>query len=191
MCLIQICILSANQLSYMTAKILKEDYNNEVFLRPRFSIELDESPEALLDLFKKNLEDGNCEYCSRIVDGHIVIDVPKDENHYWSPQLHLEVDKTSSPEKAKLKGVFGPKTQVWTMFVFFHVALGLAFGVFMMRAYVHWSLDMDYDGSLLWMGVIAIVWLMLYVFARLGRRTGKPQTEELRAFMLKTLKRDS
>ncbi|MGB0776679.1 MAG: GTP-binding protein [Flavobacteriaceae bacterium] len=171
----------------MSAKILKEHHNNEVFLRPRFSIELENSPNELVTLFKKNLEDGQCKYCSKIVDGHIVIDVPKDEDHYWSPQLHLEVEKLPHNEKAKLKGVFGPKTHVWTMFVFLHVALGFALSIFAVRAYVHWSIDMDASNSYVWMGVIAIIWICLYIFARLGRSTGKVQTEELRSFMLKTL----
>jgi len=186
---LQVCPFKSNlYITFdMSAKILKEHHNSEAFLRPRFSIELDNSPKELLDLFKKNLENANCKYCGKIVDGHIVIDVPKDEDHYWSPQLHLEVEKISNQEKSKLKGVFGPKTHVWTMFVFLHVALGFALSIFAVRAYVHWSIDMNPNGSYFWIGIISIVWVSLYVFARLGRSTGKEQTEELRNFMLETL----
>ena len=56
--------------------------NSNIHLRPRFRMEFDESQEALLSKFKDNLKDGDCKYCSKIVDGHIIIDVPTNENQF-------------------------------------------------------------------------------------------------------------
>ena len=65
--------------------------NSDIHLRPRFKMDFLESQQDLISKFEANLKDGECKYCSRIVDGHIVIDVPKEENHFWSPQLNIEI----------------------------------------------------------------------------------------------------
>ena len=119
---------------------MSEEKNNEVFLRPRFKIDSDENEAELMNRFKGNLNSGDCKYCSKIVDNHIFIDVPPDQDHFWSPQLHVEVaEGETSP--AIVKGLFGPKPQVWTMFMFLHFAIGILFLVFLTMLYVRWTLN--------------------------------------------------
>ena len=103
---------------------MSEEVNSAVFLRPRFKIDFDESEEVLLKKFKDNLIDDDCKYCSKIVDNHIFIDTPSEEDHFWSPQLHLEIVK-ATVKSSFVKGLFGPKPQVWTLFMFLHFAVGI------------------------------------------------------------------
>ena len=71
-------------------------------------MEIVDNQDNLISKFKENLNKGDCKYCSKIVDGHIIIDVPKDENHFWSPQLNIEIEQNEN-NKSIVKGLFGPK----------------------------------------------------------------------------------
>ena len=92
-------------------------------------MEFDETPEEILNKFKKNLADKDCKYCSKISGNHVFLDVPQVDEHFWSPQLQVEVIEGAN-ESSIVKGILGPKPQVWTMFMFIHFATALAFIVF-------------------------------------------------------------
>jgi len=168
---------------------MSEQKNNAIFLRPRFKMDFDESKQELLDKFRKNLEDSNCKYCSTIVDGHIIIDVPIEENHFWSPQLNIEVEKIDK-NKTIVKGLFGPKPQVWTLFMFFHFAMAVAFIGFSIVAYVKWTLKSDYLIALAVVIFLPILWVIMYFLGRIGKSRGHKQMNELHKFMIKTLERN-
>lgn len=169
---------------------MQEQKNSDIFLRPRFKMDFNESQQVLIARFRKNLEGGNCKYCSKIIDGHIVIDVPVEENRFWSPQLNIEVVKVGK-DKAIVKGLFGPKPQVWTLFMFFHFAMAIAFIGFSVMAYVQWSLKSDYSTALIAVISLPILWVAMYFLGRAGKRTGRKQMEELHDFMMYTLRKKS
>lgn len=162
--------------------------NSNIHLRPRFKMEFNESEDVLISKFKDNLKDGDCKYCSKIVDGHIIIDVPKNENQFWSPQLNIEVEKNDKGITI-VKGLFGPKATIWTFFMFFHFAVAVAFIGFSVTAYVQWSLKVDYSTALYIVIALPIIWVILYFLGRLGRSTGHKQMDDLYQFMMKTLQR--
>ncbi|WP_298363782.1 GTP-binding protein [uncultured Lutibacter sp.] len=162
--------------------------NSDIHLRPRFKLDFNESQQNLISKFKDNLKDGDCKYCSKIVDGHIVIDVPVEENHFWSPQLNIEIEKVDE-HKTIVKGLFGPKPQVWTLFMFFHFAVAVAFIGFAVMAYVQWSLNTDNSFALTMVITLPIVWVIMYVLGRIGKKTGHKQMEELNNFLMKTLEK--
>jgi len=165
---------------------MSEYRNSDIHLRPRFKKEFDDSQLNLIEKFKDNLEDGDCKYCSKIVDGHIIIDVPFEENHFWSPQLNIEIEKTND-KKTIVKGLFGPKPQVWTLFMFFHFAVAVAFIGFSVMAYVQWTLKTDNTFALTTVFMLPIVWVVMYFLGRIGKKRGHKQMGELYEFMMKTL----
>ena len=167
---------------------MSEQKNSDVFLRPRFKLDFKESQQELIEKFKKNLEDGSCKYCSKIVDGHIVIDVPIEENHFWSPQLNIEIEKVED-NKTIVKGLFGPKPQVWTLFMFFHFAVAVAFIGFSVMAYVQWTLKSDFRFAITIVIGLPILWIIMYFLGRIGKKTGHKQMNELHEFMMKTLEK--
>ena len=168
---------------------MSEQKNNAIFLRPRFKMDFAESQQELLKRFKNNLEDDNCKYCSKIVDGHIVIDVPIEENHFWSPQLNIEIEKIED-DKTIVKGLFGPKPQVWTLFMFFHFAVAVAFIGFSVMAYVQWTLKIDYMVALILVIGLPILWVVMYFLGSIAKKTGHNQMNELHEFMMKTLNKE-
>jgi ABC-type multidrug transport system fused ATPase/permease subunit len=162
--------------------------NSDIHLRPRFKMDFNENQDTIISKFRDNLKKGDCKYCSKIVDGHIIIDVPTEENHFWSPQLNIEIENNTS-EKAIVKGLFGPKPQVWTLFMFFHFAVACAFIGFSVMAYVQWSLKEDYSMALMIVICLPILWIVMYFLGRIGRRKGHKQMDELYGFMMKTLEK--
>ncbi|MFK5959027.1 MAG: GTP-binding protein [Lutibacter sp.] len=165
---------------------MSEYRNSNIHLRPRFKMNFDDDQLNLIKKFKDNLEDGNCKYCSKIVDGHIVIDVPINENHFWSPQLNIEIEKVK--EKTTIvKGLFGPKPQVWTLFMFFHFAVAVFFIGFSVMAYVQRTLKSDNFFALSMVFALPIVWIVMYFLGRIGKKRGHKQMDELYVFMMKTL----
>lgn len=165
---------------------MSEELNSEIFLRPRFKIDFDESEGELMRKFKSNLASGDCKYCSKITGNHIFIDIPFDEDHFWSPHLHLEIVKETG-KTTFVKGLFSPKPQVWTLFMFLHFAVGIAFLIFLVTLYVKWTLKESLFSSALMVVLLPIIWIALYAFGRWGKRKGKVQMEELHQFMLETL----
>lgn len=91
--------------------------NNDIVLRPRFSIMLNQDAKIVLEHFKSNTKK-NSSVCVSVIEPHIFLKITKEKQHFWSPQLHLEVleEGTSST----IKGLFGPNPVVWTMFMFLH-----------------------------------------------------------------------
>jgi len=165
---------------------MKDYLNSDIHLRPRFKMNFNESQDVLISKFKKNLKSENCNYCSKIVDGHIIIDVPEDENHFWSPQLNIEIE-TMHADTTIVKGLFGPKPQLWTLFMFFHFAVAVAFIGFSIMAYVQWTLKEDYSMALMIVIGLPILWVVMYFLGRIGRRKGHKQMDELYGLMMKTL----
>ena len=162
--------------------------NSDIHLRPRFKMNFEETQQEIISKFESNLNSGDCKYCSKIVDGHIIIDVPTEENHFWSPQLNIEIEKNEGTETI-VKGLFGPKPQVWTLFMFFHFAVAFAFIGFAITAYVQWSLKTDYSLALTVVIALPILWFVMYFLGRIGKSTGHKQMDELYQFMMKTLEK--
>ena len=159
---------------------------NDIILRPRFKFPVNHSNSAILDFFEATKTTQNDFIVSRIED-HIFIKIPKARQHYWSPQLHLEINEDA--EKGSIiSGLFGPNPTVWTMLIFFHfVVAGLFIGCGIW-SYVNWSLGKSYTIPLFLTLFMIVLWVVLYFGGRLGKKTGLPQMHELHNFMRDTLR---
>ena len=115
---------------------------NDIVLRPRFKIELNTNNETILSQFESQKKTQKDFIVTR-VDNHVFIKYPKEKQHFWSPQLHLEIDKVDD-NKSLLHGLFGPNPTVWTMFMFLHFMVAGFFIAFGIWAYTNWSLKTDY-----------------------------------------------
>ncbi len=156
---------------------------NDIVLRPRFQLELSDAKEELLQSFEKSQVDP---FLVKRLDEHIFIKFNKKNNHFWSPQLHLEIDEIDKTN-SKLYGVFGPNPTLWTFFMFLHFGVATVFIALSIWAYSSAALDKSYSLQLGLMGFMATLWFVLYFFGRAGKHKGKPQMEELYQFMMKVL----
>lgn len=155
--------------------------SNEIVLRPRFTMALDKNGSQITALFKKAKE-GQQRFIISCIDDHIFIKLPKNEQHFWSPHLHLEITENTE-NSCQLHGFFGPNPTVWTMFMFLHVAVGILFMVNLTWLYSNHNLG---NGFGLQIGIsifLVLTWVLLYVAGRIGKKKGKPGMRELYNFM--------
>ncbi|MEO9570677.1 MAG: GTP-binding protein [Polaribacter sp.] len=170
-------------------KLLIEKRNSEIFLRPRFTIDLEDSFKDVLNRFSDEFKKEKTTYKGSIVDGHVFICVSKKEEHFWSPQLHLEIlEKTN--KTSLLKGLFGPKPQVWTLFMFIHFVIGISFLGFAILLFSKLSLKEPIIFPLVMMIFLPLIWILLYFLGKIGKDTGKSQMKDLHDFMIKIIKEE-
>lgn len=164
------------------------ELSNDIVLRPRFKLRINHNSESLLSLFESKSK-SQSDYIVSRVDDHIFIKIPKSKQHFWSPQLHLEIhkgyDKTDS---CTIYGLFGPNPTVWTMFMFFHFIVAGFFIGFTIWIYVNWSLDNDFAIQLFVALLMVVIWFALYFSGRLGKKAGKEHMHQLHHFMRDTLR---
>jgi hypothetical protein len=166
--------------------LIVEKRNSEVFLRPRFTIDLDLNCNKILEDFSAEFKKEDCTFLGSIVDGHIFISVSKKDEHFWSPQLHLEILEETE-NTSLLKGLFGPKPQVWTLFMFIHFVIGISFLGFGVFLYTRMSLNESIIFPMVMMVVLPFIWGVLYFLGKIGKDTGKKQMRGLHDFMLKVI----
>jgi len=160
---------------------------NRILLKPRFKLTFKESEEEILAQFRLNLEKDDCVYTSNFIDHHIIIDVPDEEEHFWSPQLHVEIEKEDG--FTIVKGILGPKPKIWTFFMFLHFIVAVAFFVFFVIFYSRWSLDQDYTFYMIMCLLMPVVWVILYFVGQLGKKFGYDQMVGLHGVLLEALQR--
>ncbi|QDV10021.1 hypothetical protein Poly30_55820 [Planctomycetes bacterium Poly30] len=104
-------------------------------LRPTFERDVPEIDVATLlerIVAALNSEDGGLPH--RRAGHHLMIWLPKSEQHLWSPWLHLDVNENEErPGTARLFGRFTPAPNMWTALMFTYLVLGvlaLAGGIF-------------------------------------------------------------
>jgi hypothetical protein len=168
------------------AGILVERRNSEIYLRPRFTIDLNENHEDIIRKFSTEFGSEKCLFPGTITDGHIFISVAEKEEHFWSPQLHLEILEQTE-KTALLKGLFGPKPQVWTLFMFVHFVIGISFLAFSGLLYTRYSLQGAIFFPLAMVITLPLLWILLYFLGKIGKDTGKKQMYDLHEFMIKVI----
>lgn len=158
---------------------------NKVLLKPRFKIALDDKPKVIKASFEKCIESKNCKYISKQSGNHFFLDIPKVEAHFWSPQLQVEI--TENNGKSIIKGILGPKPQVWTLFMFFHFVIALAFIVDFVMFYVKWSMNKDYSLYKYILITLPIISIGLYFLGQFGKKIAFKQMLELDTFLMTIL----
>lgn len=161
------------------------EFSEDIVLRPRFKKELMRSNQSALEAFENQKATQDNFIVSR-VNNHVFIRIVKQKQHFWSPQLHLEILPVSD-NQSMLHGLFGPNPTIWTLFMFVHfivAGLFIALGVW---AYTNWRLKAPFSFQIAGMGLMVLVWFLLYFGGRMGRHAGKAQMHELHAFMNKVL----
>lgn len=156
---------------------------NDIVLRPRFQLELSVAKEELLQSFENSQINP---FLVKRLDDHVFIKFNNKNNHFWSPQLHLEIESLDE-KNSKLYGVFGPNPSLWTFFMFLHFGVATIFIILGIWGYSSSSLNKPYSLQLGLMGFMTLLWFVLYFFGRAGKQKGKPQTQDLYRFMMDVL----
>lgn len=159
---------------------------NAIVLRPRFKFHVTQENTSILQIFE-DTKNAQKDFIVSRIDGHIFIKIPKVKQHFWSPQLHLEINENEA-KGSIIYGLFGPNPTVWTLFMFLHFIVAGLFIAFAIWTYVNWSLNDNYAIHLFVTLFTIVIWFALYFGGRIGKKTGMPQMNELHHFMRDTLR---
>lgn len=156
----------------------------KIEIRPRFNYSSSLSPEQVLQTFHKALSEQDAPVNGLVIDQHVYLRIPEEKQHFWSPQLNLEVEENG--EGSMINGLFGPRETVWLMYIFFYALLGFAIMVVMIMGFS--QLNLGLSARILWaLPVLLLLLLLAYGTARMGQRLGHEEMDQLYNFLIKTV----
>lgn len=154
-------------------------------LRPRFRKVCTGTIEEHTTHFKQILET-TTEFDGSVATAFIKIRIAEKDNHYWSPELSLMLE---DHEKGTIiRGLYSPKSSVWTMFAFAYGTLAILLAGLLVWGGVEWQLNNN--SSMLTMGVPTLVGagVIVYMIAQFGQKIGAEQMFSLHHFFEDTIK---
>ena len=160
---------------------------NEIVLRPRFKFDVNHQNQVLLELFEAT-KTAQKDFIVTRIDDHVFIKIPKAKQHFWSPQLHLEIIQNQDDNDCVVHGLFGPSPTVWTLFIFLHFFVACLFIGFGIWAYTSWSLGNNSTLQVFGLLFMIVIWVTLYFAGRIGKTAGTDEMYELHHFMRDTLR---
>lgn len=149
-------------------------------IRPRFKEVVPIRTEDVLERLNQALNDPETKITGSIFDHHVRLKIPIEDQHYWSPQLSLTLEEDG--DSTLMRGLFGPRSSVWLMFVFFYSTIGAICLFVSITGFSQLSLGIP--APVLWVLPIgAVLALSLYLMAKAGERLGKDEMRLLKNFL--------
>lgn len=153
-------------------------------IRPRFERTVYYTPEAVQELFEKGLARPDAPCVGKVRKNHIVLYIPEEEQHYWSPQLSMSLYEEE--EGTLITGVYGPHPSIWSAFFYGYAIIALLSLFLSIWGCSVWMLKKD--PWMLWgLPVLGAAALILYLVAQGGQKVGAEQTFTLHHFVEETV----
>ncbi len=149
-------------------------------MRPRFELVVSTSAEETVEQIREGLDRSDRPYEGHFYPKHVEIRIAESERSFWSPELILQVEDDN--EGAILRGRFGPRQNLWTLFVAMYSAL--AFGTLVGLILGSSQATLSQPAWGLWLVPICLVLASsVYGSALIGRSLGGEQIVELRTLV--------
>ena len=168
----------------------KMEVDQSLQLRPRFEFFTNQTVEEIKTNFETLKVTHEPEFKIKMTGHYIHLGIGMLHREYWSPNLQLELEPYED-SRTHVRGVFGPDPVLWTLFMFLHFVIAGIFLIFAVIVYSKWNLGNPFKFDLVVMFIMTNFWFLLYFIARLNRKKGIPQTEELKKLLLKGISVDS
>lgn len=154
------------------------DLENAISLRVHFQLESEKSDEQIVEAALLLQQEKKPDCTVKIVDDHIWLGIPKKHQKLYSPNLHIELNKNEQG-KSIINAKFGPDPALWTLFMFLHFVLAIASIALIVVAYANYALDKSFTFQVSLLVLFLLVWIGLYIFARINRHRGIHQAKML------------
>lgn len=151
--------------------------------RPRFKIKAAMSTDQFCDRLKTHFQNHQKNLTGFINSEISVIKLRKDSDKFWAPQLQIRVEKDEDePDKIVIRGLFGPKSAIWTLFMFCY---GLGGAIILTTGIYGWiELALGIGSFWVWTNLLGFLLLIVpYLLAQFGQRISKNHMRVLRTFM--------
>ena len=157
-------------------------------IRPRFKHHISSTPEKFQNHFKHQLEKETATVIGFVNNSFGTIHLPINQQHYWSPQLSFTFEVSEeTKEEIIIRGLYGPRPSVWTMFLFFYALITFAILIIAIIGLSYWSLGKSML-ILWWIPILLIIYTSLFLVAYSGQKLGHQQMETLNDFFETVIK---
>ena len=155
-----------------------------IHIRPRFHLQVNNSIEEVQQLVSITIKSNEFPCTGSVKHGFGVINILKQDQHFWSPQLTVTVEEVEG--NTEIRGLYGPRPSVWTMFIFFYCIVGFSTIISAMVGFSNLSLDKP--AGILWLTpVFILLFFSIYLVSNFGKKLGKDQLVILHNFFEKSL----
>lgn len=153
-----------------------------IHIRPRIKRTCKCLPEEIALHIKEQLAETD-DIIGGAAMNSITLKIPPKDHHYWSPELHLHLRREEGAERTEVSGFVGPKSSIWTMFMFFYIGLGTIALFAGMYAMTQQSLDIATTGGYT-ISIVAVALIGgVFIATQIGQKIALNQTHQLIAFM--------
>ena len=143
------------------------------------------SPEEVFTKIKSASESLHPAIHVTAIGHHIVLQLPDEEQRYWSPQLTAEAEPHDDGGTL-VRCLFAPKPAVWTFFIFLYSVSAFAALIGLITGGVQLSLQLTPSGF--WITPLAVILFgVAYGLALKGQQLSRAQMERLHNYFLSTL----
>lgn len=149
-------------------------------MRPTFEIDFPIDPETAINRLCLLLNDDDYPVTGRVAGTHLMLVIPPDRRHFWSPWLNIEVHPQSetNAEEAKIHGRFSPNPSVWTGFMLGYITLITLIFFASMFGVAQWMMDGS-PTALKLIPVFVVIGGIMYWASLMGQRIANAQMHEL------------
>ena len=158
----------------------------KIRIRPRYNFTVPLKKEVVLERLRSALQNSEDRLTGKFVKPLVVISLPDEDKHFWSPELSLDLEEKD--DGTEIRCILGPHSSIWTLFATFYGfavlvgVAGLVWGISQM------TLGMSAYGF--WLIPVSILLIAgAYVIALIGQRLAYDQMLQLRSFIKETLKK--
>ncbi|MEX2597342.1 MAG: hypothetical protein WEC59_10480 [Salibacteraceae bacterium] len=155
--------------------------------RPRYKFhydaDADEIKQRIVSKSKENNPDG---LIVRNVHGHLVLDIPNESRHFWSPHMDVNLEVEGDSSKTLVRCLIGPSPTVWTLFMFFYGFFGFAAFIGLTLGLSQWTMNKPMWGF--WLLPIALIGMgLMYFISYEGKKLSKAEMWQLKNFIDESL----
>lgn len=95
-------------------------------MRPKFEFTFPIAPDHAIELLEGIMDNEDHPIEGRTAGNHLMLVIPIEDRHFWSPWLNLEArPHQSTPPVTHIKGRFSPNPSVWTGYMMVYSGLAV------------------------------------------------------------------
>lgn len=151
--------------------------------RPRYKFFVPQAPEAIQGAISIKAKDRNPDrIIVRKTRDHMVLDIPNEDRHFWSPHMDLNVERDQELNATLVRCLIGPSPTVWTMFMFFYGLFGFIGFVGLMLGMSQWTLSTEMWGF--WFVPVSFLGMgLMYYVSNKGKELSRTEMIRLKSFV--------
>lgn len=160
----------------------------DIKVRPRIREEIPLKPDEVRKILIANEQFHLNDFTFSKRHNHCTIDIHPNHQHYWSPHASFNLEET--PEGTIVRGIVGPKPNLWASFMVLYV---FAVAGFTITAVIgSGMLSLGKSGILLYISpFFLLIFMLTYLAAQIGKNKAAKQTEQIKDFIKEALSKQS